>query len=70
MLVLYYTTPEYITMDQDNAFMSSLMMYLLNKFNIKIRTVAPYNNQSLQAEHGIKSLSTVLTKHLTKLGQM
>ena len=50
--------------------MSSLMTYLLNKFNIKIRTVAPYNHQSVQAEHGIKSLSTILTKHLTSIGQM
>ena len=46
------------------------MTYLLNKFNIKIRTVAPYNHQSLQAEHSIKSLSTILTKHLTNLGQI
>ena len=50
--------------------MSSLMTYLLNKINIKIRTVAPYNHQSLQAEHSIKSLSTILTKHLTNIGQM
>ena len=50
--------------------MSSLMAYLLNKFNIKIKTVAPYNDQSFQAEHGIKSLSNILTKHLTNLGQM
>ena len=57
-------------MDQDSAFMSSLMTYSLNKFNIKIRTVAPYNHQSLQAEHSIKSLSTILTKHLTNLGQI
>ena len=57
-------------MDQDSAFMSSLMTYLLNKFNIKIRTVAPYNHQSLQAEHGIKSLSNILTKHLTNMEQM
>ena len=57
-------------MDQDSAFMSSIMTYLLNKFNIKIRTVVSYNHQSLQAEHGIKSLSTILTKHLTILGQM
>ena len=57
-------------MDQDSAFMSSVMTYLLNRFNIKIRTVAPYNHQSLQAEHGIKSLSTIHTKHLTNLGQM
>ena len=65
-----YCIPEYIIMDQDSAFQSSLMTYLLNKFNIKIRTVAPYNHQSLQAEHGIGSLSTILTKHLTNLGQM
>ena len=65
-----YCIPEYIIMDQDSAFMSSIMTYLLNKFNIKIRTVAPYNHQSFQAKHGIKSLSTILTKHLTNLGQM
>ena len=46
------------------------MTYLLNKFGIKIKTVAPYNHQSLQAEHGIKSLSHILTNYLTNLGQM
>ena len=46
---------EYIIITQDSAFMSSLMNYLLNMFNIRISTVAPYNHQSLQAEHGIKS---------------
>ena len=69
-VIMKYYIPEYIKMDQDRAFMSSLMLYLLNKFNIKIRTVAPYNHQSLQAEHGIISLSTILSKHLTNLGQM
>ena len=57
-------------MDQDSTFMSSLMTYLLNKFNIKIRTIAPYNHQSLQAEHSIKFLSAIFTKHLTNIGQM
>ena len=69
-VITKYCIPEYIIMDQDSAFMSSLIMYLLNKFNIKIRTVAPYNHQSLQAKHDIKSLSSILTKHLTNLGQM
>ena len=55
-VITKYCIPEYIIMDQDSVFMSSLMKYLLNKFNIKIRTVAPYNHQSLQAEHSIKSL--------------
>ena len=42
---------------------SCLMNYLLKKFDIKIRTVAPYNHQSLQAESRIKSLSDILTKN-------
>ena len=57
-------------MDQDSAFMSNLMSYLFRKLNIKIMTVAPYNLQSLQAEHGIKTLSRILTKHLLGQGQM
>ena len=57
-------------MDHDSAFMSSLMTYLFHKFDIKIKTVATYNHQSLQAEHGIKSLSHIQSKHLTSLGQM
>ena len=57
-------------MDQDSAFMLSLMNYLFNKLDIKIKTVTPYNHQSLQDEHGIKSLSMILMKHLTNLGQM
>ena len=69
-VITKYCIPEYIIMDQDRPFMSSLMTYLLNKFNIKIRTVMPYNHQSLQVEHGIKALSHILTKHLTNLGQM
>ena len=56
-VITKYCIPEYIIMDQDSAFMSSLMTYLLDKFNIKIKTAAPYNHQPLQAEHGIKSLS-------------
>ena len=43
-------------MDQDSVFMSSLMNYLFQKPDIKIKTVAPYNHQLLHAEQGIKSL--------------
>ena len=50
--------------------MSLLMNYLFKKLDIKIKTVAPYNHQSLLAEYGIKALSTILTKHLTNLGEM
>ena len=65
-----YCAPDCIIMDQDSAFMSTLMNYLFRKLNIKIKTMAPYSHQSLQAEHCIKSLSRILTKHLTGQGQM
>ena len=42
-----YGTPEYIMMDQDRAFMSSLMNYLFKSLGIKIKTVVPYNHKSL-----------------------
>ena len=69
-IITKYCIPDCIIMDQDSAFMSSLMNYLFRKFEIKIKTVALYNHQSLQVGHGIKSLSTILTKHLTEKGQM
>ena len=65
-----YCGPDCIIMDLDSAFMSSLISYLFKKLGIQIKTLAPYNHQSLQAEHGIKSVSNILTKHLTKLGDM
>ena len=68
-IITKYCIPEYIIMDHDSAFMSSLMTYLFHRLDIMIKTTAPYNHQSLHVEHGIKSLTHILTKHLTGLGQ-
>ena len=65
-----YGTPDCMIMVQDSAFMSTIMNYLFKRLNIKVKTVAPVNHQLLQVEHGIKSLSSILTKHLTEKGQM
>ena len=46
-----YCVPDCIIMDQDSVFMLSLMDHLFNKFNFMIKTVTPYNHQSLQAEN-------------------
>ena len=53
--------PDYMMMDQDSTFMSSLMSYLFKKLGITVKTAVPYNHKSLQAEHGIKSLSSILS---------
>ena len=63
-----YGIPEYMIMDQDCVFMSTIMNHLFKRLNIK--TVAPFSRQSLQTKHRIKSLSSILTKHLTEQGQM
>ena len=65
-----YGMPDCMIMDQDSAFMSTIMNYLFKRLKIKVKTVAPFNHQPLQAEHQIKSLSSILTKHLTEQGQM
>ena len=57
-----FGTPEYMIMDQDSTFMSSLLSYLFKKLGISIKIVGPYNHKSLQAEHGIKSLSNIWSK--------
>ena len=59
---------EYMIMDQNSTFMSSLMSYLIKKVGIRIKKVGPYNHKSLQAEHGIRSLSNILSKGLTGQG--
>ena len=69
-IVSKFGMPDYMMMDQDSAFMSSLMSYLFKKLGITIKTVGPYYHKSLQGEHGIKSLSSILSKHLTGQGQM
>ena len=43
-VITKYCVPNCIVMDRDSAFMSSLMNYLFNKFNIKVKTVAPFNH--------------------------
>ena len=65
-----YYVPDFIIMDQDRAFRSSLMNYLFKKLDIKIKSVAHYHHRLLEVENGIKSLSTILSKQLTNLGQM
>ena len=69
-IITKFGMPDYIIMDQDSALMSFLMSYLFKKLRITIKTVGPYNHKSLQAEHGIKSLSNIQSKCLTDQGQM
>ena len=42
-----YGIPECLIMDQDSEFMSTIMNYLFKRLNIKVKTVAPFNHQSL-----------------------
>ena len=64
----YYAVPMRIICDQDPASMSSLCQWFLKAYGVQLVTVSPTNHKSLQAEHGIKSLSNILMKHLSGLG--
>ena len=67
--IAYFSTPVRIVCDQDPAFMSSLCRYCLQQYKIQILSVGVTNHKSLQAEHGIKSLSNLILTHLTGLGR-
>ena len=66
--IAYYAVPKRIICDQDPAFMSSLCQWFFKAYGIQLITVSPTIHKSLQAEHGIKSLSNILMKHLSGLG--
>ena len=67
-LICVFGTPVKLICDQDPAFMSHLTQTMLLSYGVKLITVSPTNHKSLLAEHGIKSLSNILMKHLTGLG--
>ena len=69
-IITKHCISDYIIIDQESAFMSSLVSYLFHRLNIKIKMLGQYNHQPLQAKHRIKSLTHILAKHLTELGQM
>ena len=69
-IITNFGTLDHMMVDEDSAFMSSLMSYLFKKLGITIKTVGPYNHKSLQAEHDIKTLSNILSKCLTDQGQI
>ena len=45
-VITKFGMPDYMMMDQDSAFMSSLMSYLFKKLEITIKMVGPYNQKS------------------------
>ena len=47
-VITEHCIPDCTIMDQDSAFMSSLVTYLFHRLNIKIKMVGTYNHQSLQ----------------------
>ena len=61
----YFGLPTHVVSDQ--AFISSLMVGFVTQLNIKIIILSPTNHKALQAEHGIKSLSNLLVKHLSEV---
>ena len=63
----YFGPPTHIMCDQDTSFSSSLMEAFAEKLNIRMVMVSTTNHKSLLAEHGIKSLSNLLVKHLSGL---
>ena len=57
-VITKYCIPEYIIMDQESAFMSSLMTYLFHKFDIKIKTVTHTTINLFKLNMGLNHFAT------------
>ena len=68
-VITKYCVPDCIIMDQDSTFRSSLMNDFLRKY-CQNKDISTIQLPIVKAEHGIKSLTTIPTKHFTGLGQM
>jgi len=68
-VISVFGSPSHIISDRGPAFTSSLTEYFLSRLGCKQLVISPTNHKSLLAEHGIKSLSNLLLKHLTDLGK-
>ena len=64
--IRYSGSPRFIVTDQGAAFMSGLCQYFSKAFGMKLVRVSPTNHNSLAAEYGIKCLSNIMVKNLTK----
>ena len=58
--IAYFGNPVKIISDQDPTFTSYFTQLMFQKYNIKHLTVGMSNHKSLNAEHGIKSLSNII----------
>ena len=61
-VIAKYCVPDYIIMDQDSAFMSSLMNYLFKKLDIKIKTVSS-THKDMGHRHLAKTMETTGVNH-------
>ena len=67
--IKYFGSPTHIICDKDPAFTSSLFTRFSEQFGIHLLFVSPTNHKSLLAEHGIKSISNNIMKHLQEQGR-
>ena len=68
-LITRHAKPSQIISDQDPAFTGRILSFLSKCMGSTQTWVSPTNHKSLLAEHGIKSLGNILTKHLTDAGK-
>ena len=65
-IIMKYSIPDCIIMDQDSAFMSSLMNYLFRKFEIKFKTGSSIQSSVIAG----RALHQISIKYLMEKGQM
>ena len=68
-IFLIFGPPKSLIVDEDRAFSSKVMHYVLDALKIDIKCISPYNHGSLKTERYIQTIKNLITRHLKDKGK-
>ena len=69
-MVTLFSPPRQIVCDEATKFTSAIVQAILIMLNCRLKVISPYNYGSSKCERQIKTISTIIVKHLWGKGQM
>ena len=69
-LICIFGLPRLLIVDQDKGFTAQVIQYMLAAIDCKLKIISPYNHGSSKTERQIRTISSIINKHLTDKGDM
>ena len=69
-VIYLFSPPRQIVCDETAEFTSAIIQAILTMLNCRLKVISPYNHGSSKCERQIKTISSIIVKHLWDKGQM